>query len=429
MRHRFSALACAAFLVLVATASSVCAVTQATEAEIAEWTVMIYVAADNDLEDMAPVNIDEIEGTGQSDDVNVVMLVDTKTLLTGTHWYFVNDGEDHLDLADEYHHCDCDHFVGACPGELNMGEASTLSYFVSVTVDRAPAQNYMLILWDHGASWYGICWDDSSPLEDGEADCLQMLEISDALESASDALPGGKLQILGLDACLMAGIEVAYQFRSCAEYMVAAITTIPREGWAYDVFIPEMDRIEAPSPTQVGTIVVDTYIDKFSICAGMGIGGYPYISLSLFDLSRMDALVNDAMRPFSSSLLGHVTEEARKGYVQSAEARTPQIQYLGEVDPFVDLGLFAAAIADRYPDMADTCADVVDLVGEATIYYDFITSDTGACMNTTGMSVWYTCSWNHLHDCGGLDYYSTMDFGIDTAWDEFLLTMSDQCPY
>jgi hypothetical protein len=426
LRHGFATCICVTFLLLVGAASSVCASTYAGDDGLAEWTVMMYVAGDNDLEGMAPVNLDEIEGVCPSDDVKVIMLVDTMTLFEGTHWYFVNDGDDHMDLQGGVHRCDCDKVVGGCPGELNMGEGATLGYFVAESADYAPAENYMLVLWDHGASWYGICWDEGALLADGEADCLQMHEIAEALASSSEHLPDGRLQILGFDACLMAGIEVAYELRTHAEYMVAAVTTIPREGWAYDEVIDRMDLKEEPSPFEVGTVIVDTYIDKFSPCAGSGIGGYPYASLSLIDLSIMDALVKEGVKPFSSALLGHVTDDARKGYVQSAEARTPQLQYLGELDPFVDLGLFAEAIAVRYPDMQKTCESVVELVGAAVVYFDYVTSDLGGSMTTTGMSIWYTCSWNHLHDYGGLEYYATMDFGMDTDWDEFLTALSEQ---
>lgn len=426
MRSRCAKTAGALLIVLATVAVSVSTSALADDGGIADWTIMIYVAGDNDLEDMAPVNIDEIEGVGPSETVKIVMLVDTNTLFTGTHWYLANDGEDHLDLANGYNRCDCDEFVGSCPGELNMGESLTLSYFVTEAAKSAPARNYMLILWDHGASWYGICWDDSSSTIDGEVDCLQMREISDALDSCASVLPGGKLQILGLDACLMAGIEVAYQTRSNAEYMVAAVTTIPQEGWAYDAFVSGMYLMDDPTPVEVGTLIVDTYIDKFAICAGTGIGGYPYVTLSLIDLAMMEPLVDEGVRPLSSGLLDHVTEDARKGYVQSSEACTPQLQYLGELDPFVDLGLFASAIAERYPDMERSCSRVVEWVGEAVVYLDSVTSDTDACMVTTGISIWYTCSWSNLWDYGGLDYYSTLDFGLDTEWDEFLLALSNQ---
>lgn len=426
MNHRLAATALVALMLCVGAMSSAAVFGVADGEEIAEWTIMIYVAGDNNLEAEAFVNLDQLEAVSPSDDVNVIMLVDTMTMLEGTHWYFVNDGDDHVDLEAGVNHCDCEKIAGGCPGELNTGDGTTLEYLVRNAVAFAPAEDYMLLFWNHGASWYGVCWDDSSPLEDGEADCLQMVEISDALGSVADVLPDGKLQIVGFDACLMAGIEVAYQMRSHAEYMVGAVTTIPVLGWAYGEFVSQVDQMEAPTPLEVGTVAVDTYMDKYLLCAGSGIGGYPYATLSLIDLSQMDALVKDGMRPFSTALLEHVTEGERKGYIQSAEARTPQLQYLGELDPFVDLGLFAEAIAVRYPDMEKVCEDVVDLVGDAVVYFDYITSDYGGCMTTTGMSIWYTCSWNHLHDYGGLDYYSTMDFGIDTDWDEFLAALSEQ---
>jgi len=48
-----------------------------------------------------------------------------------------------------------------------------------------------------------------------------------------------------------------------------------------------------------------------------------------------------------------------------------------------------------------------------------VTSEYGGCMNTTGMSIYYTCAVGHLYD------YGDLEFGIDTLWDEFLFALSE----
>ncbi|HIH02276.1 TPA: hypothetical protein HA259_09500 [Thermoplasmata archaeon] len=131
LRHRTTASTCIALLIIVSAVSCVGAFAGAEDDGVADWTIMVYVAGDNDLEGMAPVNLDELEGACPSEDVNVIMLIDTLTLLEGTHWFFVNDGDDHWDPVSGIFQCDCHDVDGGCPGELNMGEAATLDYFIT----------------------------------------------------------------------------------------------------------------------------------------------------------------------------------------------------------------------------------------------------------------------------------------------------------
>jgi hypothetical protein len=98
---------------------------------------------------------------------------------------------------------------------------------------------------------------------------------------------------------------------------------------------------------------------------------------------------------------------------------TPQIQYLGELDPFVDLGIFASNLADRLPELEEISERVMELLEDTVVYYDFVTTETGACMNTTGLSIYFTCAMNHLYE------YGELAFGEDTLWDEFLFELSE----
>ena len=82
--------------------------------------------------------------------------------------------------------------------------------------------------------------------------------------------------------------------------------------------------------------------------------------------------------------------------------------------------LFAIAIAERIPEMADVSQRVVEMVESVVVYYDFVTGDSGACMNTTGISIYYTCAVGHLYE------YGDLAFGEDCLWDEFLFALSEQ---
>jgi hypothetical protein len=57
------------------------------------------------------------------------------------------------------------------------------------------------------------------------------------LKTIHHGILGKRLDILGMDACLMAMLEVAYQIKNHAKYLVAAENTEPGTGWSYSRFL------------------------------------------------------------------------------------------------------------------------------------------------------------------------------------------------
>ena len=54
---------------------------------------------------------------------------------------------------------------------------------------------------------------------------------------------GRKLDVLGLDACLMAMGEVGYQSKGSASFMIGSEQTEPAEGWPYTAVLGELAKI------------------------------------------------------------------------------------------------------------------------------------------------------------------------------------------
>lgn len=137
---------------------------------------------------------------------------------------------------------------------MNMGEPGTLSWFVDNCVERYPAKDYALILWDHGGGpLEGVCWDERY-----YPDRLSMEELTQALEAAK--LPK-KLSWIGFDACLMSTLEVASKLSPYAEYMIASQEREPASGWDYAF----LNGIEADADgATTGRRVVDSYLETAS---------------------------------------------------------------------------------------------------------------------------------------------------------------------
>lgn len=385
--------------------------------ENAEWTIIVYLAADNNLETMGLSDLEEMEEVGSIGGVNIVVLMDTYSLLEETHWYFIGEGQDHIDLEAGYHDCDCEEVAGGCPGELNMGDPATLTYCLEKAVAFAPAQNYMLVLWDHGGGWWGVCYDDSSLLPSGSKDRLTMDEVQSAVKSAKQ--PNGEpidLAVIGYDACFMGMVEVAYENRDLADYMVASITTVPGAGWDYEGWLAGIQETDK-SAFEVSKKAADSYVGFYDMCAGAGLGGYSFTSMGVFDLEKVPALVMEGINPLAQELDVLTAQYDLRGLIQSSESQTPQIQYHGESFPFTDIGWYVTLLGEKIPDLQDECENVFDLLMQAVPYYAYVAPDADMSLRSFGMSIYFTMSPDKLYE----NYLtSNLDLVDDTVWDDFL---------
>ena len=107
-----------------------------------------------------------------------------------------------------------------------MGDPQTLTDFVRDSLRRYPAEEYALILWDHGTGpLEGVCLDEMN-----EPDRISLDGLAQALDEAR--LPQ-KLSWIGFDACLMSTLEMANAVAPYADYMIASEETEPATGWNY----------------------------------------------------------------------------------------------------------------------------------------------------------------------------------------------------
>ncbi|MCR4876908.1 MAG: hypothetical protein K5922_07030 [Clostridiales bacterium] len=134
----------------------------------------------------------------------------------------------------------------------NMGARETLRQFLRLGIEKFPAKEYALILWDHGGGPLdGVCWDELFSM-----DGLSLEELCGALEEAR--LPK-KLSWIGFDACLMGSAEVACALAPYAEYMIASQELEPASGWDYSF----LERIEQDrTAEETGKRIIDAYTEQ-----------------------------------------------------------------------------------------------------------------------------------------------------------------------
>jgi len=175
----------------------------------AQWTFMVYLDGDNDLEPTALKDINRMEKVGSTSEINILALLDRHHEYdssdgdwTGTRLYKIEKDEMSTiqsQLLEDW-------------GEQNMGGPQTLSRFVKTCMEDYPAEHYALVLMDHGGGWQGTCHD----MTDG-SDSLNLPEIGEVLSDLDY-----RIDLIAFEACLMNMAEVAYQIKDYVDVMVAS---------------------------------------------------------------------------------------------------------------------------------------------------------------------------------------------------------------
>ena len=138
-------------------------------------------------------------------------------------------------------------------GERNMGEPSELEEFLSWGATNHPADNYWLVLWDHG---------DGRGNVGTEPEKLTSKEIRSAISDA-----GVSIDLVSFDACLMGMMEVAYELRDVASYMTGSEPVSVKQpipgldfwGFPYESLLGALGMAPTMSPQALASQVVSTY--------------------------------------------------------------------------------------------------------------------------------------------------------------------------
>ncbi len=232
-----------------------------------KWTLLFYLAADNDLSTSYPPIFQHLESMANLPGVRILVLWDP--LGAGGSWYYEVQYDADLNRFATY----TEGVNRWSQGELNVGAPFTLSDFVRWGVARSPSEHYALVLDDHGSGLGGLAWDETS-----SRDFITLAELKLALDTAYDDT-GRKMDVLYMAMCLMGMLEDAYQVRGRADYYVASEdlqTTYSRYLTGFD---------PAMSPAQLAAALADAY------AVDMVARNKAY-TISAVDLGQLDLLVS-----------------------------------------------------------------------------------------------------------------------------------------
>lgn len=392
----------------------------------AEWTLMFYVDADNNLEEDALIDFNEMARVGSTDQVNVVVQMDrigkyvpqTDTrypFWTDTLRFRITKG---MKPAPE-------NALKDRIGEANMGDGKTLADFVSWSKKMFPARRYALIIWDHGQGWRGVLPPTeavramatqsgldplSQPLvgdmrlgfpfrtpigspyrslsyDETNKDKLYNREIQDSLKNI---LKEEKLDLLGFDACLMAMLETAYAMRDVAKVFVGSEELEPGSGWQYDEWLDMLVNNPKMDGQALGKVLVDSFRNAYGATENKEANRTT--TLSAVDLSKVNQLA-DATTVLSKSLIQKFSSEKENIKAARDECFVYAPDALGDKHDYflhIDLARFCERLIVhvRDQDLKKQAKVVRDLI-EASVLRNYAGADRLGSFGSNGLAVYF----------------------------------------
>ena len=359
----------------------------------AKWTVMVYISGDNNLEDYVVKDIEEELGlVGSNADIKILALADRGPGYDTSYddWqttklFYVTQGM----LADP-------ESAVADWGERNFGDPQTLIDFVTWSKDNYPADRYALYFWGHGWNWHpGYVMAD-----DTDQDALDYPEIKTALPSL------GFIDVVGFDGCNMASIEVYKLWQGYATAVAASQEYVNWNGIEYDTVLSQMVANPNMTADEVAIATAQSAIIQ---------GGERTWSAVAVD-SRLDALLT-AADEFALSLHDGL-DVYRKKYDRAFGATRSMWQAPMDKDLYDMAYEIDRLVSD--PNIKSKAQAVMGAVDSVVLWE----GHTNAYAAVHGITI-YHISKASEKDADYAYYRSTLDFALETSWDEFLDAYAD----
>ncbi|MFH0898942.1 MAG: clostripain-related cysteine peptidase [bacterium] len=419
----------------------------------AEWTVLIYAQANNSLGHFAYKSFNDMASVGSDKELNVLV-----------QWYkFGEHGTFRYKIEKEKMQLDQ---CISTPTDGNKVE--DLVGAMQWAVTKYPAKKYCLVLWNHGIGILDPAWGHSAmmavnpnffkdnPRIQIEDLTLQALETEDSthpqlaegypyradfyrgilfnersrtymnnqvLSQAlskikTNILNNKKIDILGMDACLMAMIEVGYQIKDYANYMVGSQEVELAYGWDYKSILQALSG-QKLSPLEVVESIILTYKELYK-------KQIQFYTQSAFDLEKI-ALLKDSIDEVVRNMLVcyELDKKGFSGVLKNARNKCLRFSTPTYVDlqSFFQELLYQSQLAyhdnkkiKKIPQLKQSLEFLQQaiMIGQAAIKDTVVASVAGSYYNrASGLSIYFPVqSINNS--------YEKTEFAKDSLWHDFL---------
>ncbi len=400
-----------------------------------QWTVMVYMVGASNLDNNGFADLKEMKKAGSTSEVAIVAQFSRGVKRRPTKRYYLRKNSSDGALAGD---------VVEDLGEANTADPTTLEAFLRWGSTNFPARHYLVVLWGHGngadddnvpspsvsvlqpdiattnpadsgsaarlASYCkrppitrGIGISPTAASFDGYAvDFLDNRRFKQVFDSVSQAM-GRKIDVLGMDACLMSGAEVCYQLRESVRYTVAPEGFGPLDGWPYDSILSELVKHPQLKPEKLARLITEKYLASYADYEDVA------ITQSVCDVSK-SAVLAAAVDKLAAALTNSLSHSESRKPIMFARW---QAQSFDGTD-YVDLYDFCNLLrrSSDQPDVRTACRRVMNVISSEGFVRQAVYRGEEV-QYTYGLSIYFPQDEVSR-------FYQRLDFAHDTRWPKFL---------
>ncbi len=370
-----------------------------------KWTILVYMNAANDLQDLSELDVLEMAKAASSSQVRIVVqwkqAADQAFFppsFEGTRRYLMQS----LGANNIFKN----RFVEDLGDSVDMGSADTLQDFVQWGKSNYPADRYALVVWDHGNGWHRSRDGGRGVSYDGETGHAIMSWDLD------DALGAEHFDIMAFDASNMQMLEVADEVSANSDYIVGSESDVPGIGLTYTSILGAF----RDSPDSSTLSLVQNFVTKpFASADYTGLE----MTWSVLDSSKVPALVS------ATSTLGATltTNAGTLGATMTSIRNTARRYIPSFVMPgsssvlyYYDLDHVCSKLALAHPatQIATDANAVRTALSNAVVFSQqtLLANSAGIAIDLSPGSVFGTGTYGNE--------YANLKFAQTSLWDEWL---------
>jgi pentapeptide MXKDX repeat protein len=436
----------------------------------AAWTVMVYLAGDNNLSTECVFALTEMRKVAANGQVNVIAQFDPQDAYLPTHRYEIHRKNENGTLVDdifdearfskktgEVHfrneskaanslasarlqdgrkarralsHLGKGSQLGSpipeddvITDDTDTGSPIPLYNFLSYCVQEYPAHHYMVVLSGHS----GGTERDYLMKDESSAGSLTFNELKQVFQQLRTDLKGQTIDIIGMDSCLMSMGEICYELRGMAQIVVGCESYSPASGWPYRQILERLQNefavAELPKgksvQVEVAKALVEEYVNYYS---DYWLGGMS-VAQSALDLGEVEKL-RKVVDKLADTLERELKkEEKKKGHAKAHPFQDALVlahweaqSYNGEM--FVDLYDFCDCLErrNRSGPIAKRCREVKSFISTKFVLRSCYSG--AAYQYSNGVSLYFP--WSQVAKS-----YENLDFvknSTGSGWFAFLNT-------
>jgi hypothetical protein len=254
-------------------------------APIRDWTVMVYMAGQNNLVSSAAASIAQMEKTGSTKSVNVIVEMGIMAeepnpclyrkihVTTAANRYLITKSTDNFKTGKAGI---ISPILATATGYYNV-DIRSVENFANWAKQNYPARHYAMILWDHKNDLIDInkkthalkhlltfdpavkcVYGDLSFEDPPPENAIAAQEIAEILSDI------GGVDIIAYDAGLMQFGELAAEIQNYAKYSVGSEEAMQEKGLNYATFLQKLTNTPDTSPEEAAFFLMQAFADSYA---------------------------------------------------------------------------------------------------------------------------------------------------------------------